>query len=59
MTFLFQDAKTKMSKQTNKKLEIGLSNDVNSSFPWKQKADPTTKRRCLINGGQILKVQLK
>ena len=48
-----------MSKQTNKKLEIGLSNGVNSSFPWKQKADPTTKRRCLINGGQILKVQLK
>ena len=28
-----------MSKQTNKKLEIGLSNGVNSSFPWKQKAD--------------------
>ena len=41
-----------MSKQTNnKKLEIGLSNEVNSSFPGKQKVDPTTKKRCLVNGG--------
>lgn len=31
-----------------KKLEIGLSYDANSSFPGKQKVDPTTKKRCLL-----------
>lgn len=30
---------------------MNLSNDENSSFPGKQKVDPTTKKRCLVNGG--------
>jgi hypothetical protein len=42
----------KKKKQTNnKKLEIGSSNDAISSFPGKQKVDPTTKKKCLVNGG--------
>lgn len=50
VTFLFYAIKTKLGKRTREKFKIG-SNDVNPSFPGKQKVVPTAKKRYFINGG--------
>jgi len=46
--------KNKNEKTNNKKLEIGLSNDVNSSFPWKQKVDQCRLSSDLIHPASLL-----